>query len=172
MWRTGRIDEDEGEDKICEVTSHSEAAVPTFGDKPIVSNVQRNKVVALSLAGSAASSELHGFVSMLKHHQKKAGGVINHNTNVVKNLAATQAFPGENVDEGSTPEPQAKKAMQPAKLVPGVPARGRGGAGARAGGGVFGSRAARQTAAMAAAAVDATRDKQGRRRDGPGRHRM
>eukprot|EP00873_Tetraselmis_striata_P043634 jgi/Tetstr1/463898/TSEL_008709.t1 len=61
--------------------------------------------------------------------EKRAGGIIKHNTNAVKNLAATQAVPGDNVDdEGSSPEPPAKKAKQPAKpAAVGVPARGRGG---------------------------------------------
>eukprot|EP00873_Tetraselmis_striata_P021336 jgi/Tetstr1/441600/TSEL_029828.t1 len=66
--------------------------------------------------------------------QKRAGGIIKHNTNAVKNLAATQAVSGDNVDEGSSPEPPAKKAQQPAKPAAGVPARGLGGAGARADG--------------------------------------
>eukprot|EP00873_Tetraselmis_striata_P043235 jgi/Tetstr1/463499/TSEL_000748.t1 len=40
---------------------------------------------------------------------KRAGGIIKHNTNAVKNMAATQAVPGDsNVDEGSSPEPPAK----------------------------------------------------------------
>eukprot|EP00873_Tetraselmis_striata_P002892 jgi/Tetstr1/423156/TSEL_013924.t1 len=82
-------------------------------------------------------------------HQRGAGGIVKHNTNAVKNLPATQAFPGDNVDEGSSPEPPAKtstKAKQAAKLAAGVPARGRGGAGAMPGSRAFGSRppAARQ----------------------------
>eukprot|EP00873_Tetraselmis_striata_P040378 jgi/Tetstr1/460642/TSEL_005838.t1 len=101
----------EGEEEVCE---------------PIVSSVPRNKVVPLPLAGTAASPELHGLVGVLKHEQKRAGGVIKYSTNAVKNLAATQAFPGDNVDEGSSPEPPAKKAKQPAKPAAGVPARGRG----------------------------------------------
>eukprot|EP00873_Tetraselmis_striata_P035168 jgi/Tetstr1/455432/TSEL_042262.t1 len=32
------------------------------------------------------------------------------NTNAIKSLAATQAFPCDNVDEGSSPEPPVKKA--------------------------------------------------------------
>eukprot|EP00873_Tetraselmis_striata_P040762 jgi/Tetstr1/461026/TSEL_006176.t1 len=76
-----------------------------------------------------------------------AGGIIKHNINAVKRTAATQAFPSDiNVDEGSSPEPPAKKAKQPAKPAAGVPARSRGGDGARAGGGAFGSRAGRQAA--------------------------
>eukprot|EP00873_Tetraselmis_striata_P020889 jgi/Tetstr1/441153/TSEL_029413.t1 len=44
-----------------------------------------------------------------------AGDIIKqHNTNAVKNLAATQASLGDNVDEGSSPEPPAKGA-KPAK---------------------------------------------------------
>eukprot|EP00873_Tetraselmis_striata_P006155 jgi/Tetstr1/426419/TSEL_016727.t1 len=50
-----------------------------------------NKVVALPLAGTAASPELNATLRVLKQHQKKAGGSIKHNTNAVKNLAATQA---------------------------------------------------------------------------------
>eukprot|EP00873_Tetraselmis_striata_P041043 jgi/Tetstr1/461307/TSEL_006434.t1 len=68
------------------------------------------EVVALPLAGTVASLELHGFVGVLRHHHKKAGGIIKHDTNAVKNLAASQAFPGDNVDEGNSPEPPAKKA--------------------------------------------------------------
>eukprot|EP00873_Tetraselmis_striata_P018972 jgi/Tetstr1/439236/TSEL_027678.t1 len=108
--------------------------VPTFGGKPIVSSVQRNKIVSLPLAGTAASPKLHGLVGVLAQPQKRAGGIIKHNTNAVKNLAATQAVPGDNVDEGSSPEPPAKKAKQPAKPAAGGLAQGRGGAGARAGG--------------------------------------
>eukprot|EP00873_Tetraselmis_striata_P017301 jgi/Tetstr1/437565/TSEL_026237.t1 len=46
--------------------------------------------------------------------KKRAGGIIKPNTNAVKSLAARQAVPGDNVDEGSSPEPPAKKAKQPA----------------------------------------------------------
>eukprot|EP00873_Tetraselmis_striata_P027842 jgi/Tetstr1/448106/TSEL_035404.t1 len=98
--------------------------VPTFGGKPIVSTVLRNKAVSLPLAGTAASPKLHGSVGVLAQQQKRAGGIIKHNTNAVKNLAATQAFSGDNVDEGSSPEPPAKKAEQPAKPTVGVSARG------------------------------------------------
>eukprot|EP00873_Tetraselmis_striata_P027909 jgi/Tetstr1/448173/TSEL_035464.t1 len=98
------------------------------------------EVVSLPLAGTAASPKLHNLVDVLAQQQKRAGGIIKHDTNAVVNLAATQAVPGDNVDEGSCPEPPAKKAKQPAKLAAGVPARGRGGAGARAGSGTFGSR--------------------------------
>eukprot|EP00873_Tetraselmis_striata_P010496 jgi/Tetstr1/430760/TSEL_020545.t1 len=42
-------------------------------------------------------------------------GIITHSTNAVKNLAAAQAFPRDNVDEGSSQERPAKKAKQPAK---------------------------------------------------------
>eukprot|EP00873_Tetraselmis_striata_P027709 jgi/Tetstr1/447973/TSEL_035277.t1 len=85
--------------------------------------------------------------SLKKTPRGWAGGIIKHNTNAVKRMAATQAFPSDiNVDEGSSPEPPAKKAKQPAKPAAGVPARSRGGDGARAGGGAFGSRAGRQAA--------------------------
>eukprot|EP00873_Tetraselmis_striata_P034737 jgi/Tetstr1/455001/TSEL_041859.t1 len=98
-----------GEEEVCEVTPYWEATdprpSPTFGGKPIVSSVQRNKVVSPPLAGTAASPKLHGLVGVLAQHQKRAGGIIKHNTNAVKNLAATQAVPGDNVDEGSSPEP-------------------------------------------------------------------
>eukprot|EP00873_Tetraselmis_striata_P043045 jgi/Tetstr1/463309/TSEL_008233.t1 len=63
-----------GEEEVCEVTPHSEAA---------------------------------------EEQQKRAGGIIKHikhNTNAVKNPAATQTFPGNNIDEDSSPEPPAKKA--------------------------------------------------------------
>eukprot|EP00873_Tetraselmis_striata_P045101 jgi/Tetstr1/465365/TSEL_010051.t1 len=75
-----------GEEEVCNVTPHSEAA----------------------------------------QQSKRAGGIIKHNTNAVKHLAAMQAFPGDNVDEGSGPEPPAKKAKQPANPVAdGVPALSR-----------------------------------------------
>eukprot|EP00873_Tetraselmis_striata_P042187 jgi/Tetstr1/462451/TSEL_007449.t2 len=67
-----------------------QSPVPTFGGKPIVSSVQRNKVVEVPLAGTAASQELSATLGMLKQQQKKAGGIIKHNTNVVKNMAATR----------------------------------------------------------------------------------
>eukprot|EP00873_Tetraselmis_striata_P026250 jgi/Tetstr1/446514/TSEL_034041.t1 len=102
--------------------------------------------------------------------EKRAGGILEHNTNAVKILAATQAVPGDNVDEGSSPEPPAKKATQPAKPAAGGLVRGWGGAGARAGGGALGSRAGRQAAVAAAAA--ATREQQTGRRGGPGQNRM
>eukprot|EP00873_Tetraselmis_striata_P045886 jgi/Tetstr1/466150/TSEL_010711.t1 len=146
-----------GKLEVCEVTPHLEAAdprpVPTSGGKTIVSTVQRNKVVSLPLAGTAASPKLHSLVGVLAQQLKspRAGGIIKHNTNAVNNLAATQAVPGDNVDEGSSPELPAKKAKQPAKPAAGVPARGRGGAGARAVGGAFGSRAGLQAAVAAAA---------------------
>eukprot|EP00873_Tetraselmis_striata_P038372 jgi/Tetstr1/458636/TSEL_004340.t1 len=146
----------------------AQETVPTFGGKPIVSSVQRNKIVSLPLAGTAASPKLHGLVGVLAQQQKRAGGIIKHNTNAVKNLAATQAVPGDNVDEGSSPEPPAKKAKQPAKPAAGGLAQGRGGAGARAGGGALGSRAGRRAAVAAAA----TREQQAGRRGGPGQNRM
>eukprot|EP00873_Tetraselmis_striata_P013168 jgi/Tetstr1/433432/TSEL_022706.t1 len=86
--------------------------VPTFGCKPIVSSVQRNKAVSLSLAGTAASPKLHGLVGVLAQQHERAGGIIKHNTNAVKNLAATQAVLGDNVDGGNSTEPPAKKAKQ------------------------------------------------------------
>eukprot|EP00873_Tetraselmis_striata_P037192 jgi/Tetstr1/457456/TSEL_044040.t1 len=120
-----------GVEEVCEVTPHSEAAALVGYD--ISSAV--NKVVALPLAGTTALPKLHGFVAVRKHRHKKAGGIIKHSTNAVKNLAATQAFPGDNVDEGRSLEPPAKKAKQPAKPAARA-VRARGGAGARAGGGL------------------------------------
>eukprot|EP00873_Tetraselmis_striata_P035697 jgi/Tetstr1/455961/TSEL_042742.t1 len=65
-----------------------------------------------------------------------------------------------------------KKAKQPTKPAAGVPARGRGGDGAMAGGGAFGSRAGLQPA-VAAEAAAATREQQhARRRGGPGQNWM
>eukprot|EP00873_Tetraselmis_striata_P000903 jgi/Tetstr1/421167/TSEL_012210.t1 len=87
------------------------------------------RIVALALAGTAMSLEPNRVVGDLKQYYKKAGGIIKHNTNVVKNLAATQDFPSDNVDEGNSPEPPAKKAKQPTKAAAGVPAHaGRDGA--------------------------------------------
>eukprot|EP00873_Tetraselmis_striata_P008809 jgi/Tetstr1/429073/TSEL_019037.t1 len=90
-----------GEEEVCEVTPHSEAAgprpVPTFGGKLTVSSLQRNKVVALPVVGTAASPELHNVVGALEHQQMKAGGIINFNTDTVKNLAATRVFLGDNL---------------------------------------------------------------------------
>eukprot|EP00873_Tetraselmis_striata_P008113 jgi/Tetstr1/428377/TSEL_018411.t1 len=146
------------EEAVCNVTPHSEAAS------------HRNKVVALPHAGTAPSLELHGLVGVLKQQQKKAGGIIKQNTNAVKNLAATQVFPGDNVDEGSSPEPSAKKAKQPAKPAAGVLAPGGGGAWARARGETFGSRAGRRTSMAVAAAV--TREREAHRRGGSGRNRI
>eukprot|EP00873_Tetraselmis_striata_P039971 jgi/Tetstr1/460235/TSEL_005550.t1 len=85
--------------------------------------------------------EVEGFLGMLKQQQKEAAGSIKHNTNAVKNLAAMQAVSDDNVDEGSSPEPPAQRAKQPAKPAAEVPARVRlGGGGAKAGGGALGSR--------------------------------
>eukprot|EP00873_Tetraselmis_striata_P007588 jgi/Tetstr1/427852/TSEL_017930.t1 len=107
-----------GEEEVYEVTRHSEAA---------------GRVAAAG--GHRCLAKLHGLVGVLAQQQKRAGGIIKHNTNAVKNFAATQAVPaGDNVDEGSSPEPPAKKAKQPAKPAAGVPARGQGGAWVRAGG--------------------------------------
>eukprot|EP00873_Tetraselmis_striata_P006977 jgi/Tetstr1/427241/TSEL_017428.t1 len=140
-----------GEEEVCEVTPHWEAAA--------------QQIVSLPLPGTAASPKLHGLAGV---QQKRAGGIIKHNTNSVKNLAATQAVPGDNVDEGSSPEPPAKKAKQPAKPAAGGLVQGRGGAGARAGGGALGSRAGRRAAVAAAA----TREQQAGRRGGPSQNRM
>eukprot|EP00873_Tetraselmis_striata_P009913 jgi/Tetstr1/430177/TSEL_020008.t1 len=65
--------------------------VLTFGGKPIVSIVQRNKVVSPPLAGTAVSPKLRGLVGVLAQQQKTVGGIITHNTNAVKNLH----FPAE-----------------------------------------------------------------------------
>eukprot|EP00873_Tetraselmis_striata_P025479 jgi/Tetstr1/445743/TSEL_033391.t1 len=92
------------------------------------------------LKGEEEVCELNATLGMLKQQKKKADGIIKHNTNAAKSQVATQAFPGDNVDEGSSPELRVKKAKQPAKPAARVPARGRGGAGAIAGGGPFGSR--------------------------------
>eukprot|EP00873_Tetraselmis_striata_P021140 jgi/Tetstr1/441404/TSEL_029651.t1 len=93
---------------------------------------------------NASNDELHaGFVGVLKQPQKKAGGITKLNTNAPRSMTAMQAFPGDNVDEGSSPEPPANKAEQRVKPAAEVPARGRGDAGARAGDdGAFGSPAA------------------------------
>eukprot|EP00873_Tetraselmis_striata_P028276 jgi/Tetstr1/448540/TSEL_035800.t1 len=144
-----------GEEEVCEVTPHSEA--------------QRNTVVSMPLAGTDVSPTLHGLVGVLKQQKKRPGGIIKHNTNAVKNLAATQTVPGVNVDEGSSPEPPSKKAKQPAKPAAGVPARGRDGDGAKAGGGAFGSRAGSHAAV---AAASTTRELHARRRGGPDQHRI
>eukprot|EP00873_Tetraselmis_striata_P014498 jgi/Tetstr1/434762/TSEL_023813.t1 len=63
-------------------------------------------------------------VGVLKQHQKKAGGIITYNTNAVKNLAATLAFPNDIADKGSNPEPPAKKAKQSVKPAAVVVATG------------------------------------------------
>eukprot|EP00873_Tetraselmis_striata_P019276 jgi/Tetstr1/439540/TSEL_027969.t1 len=107
-------------------------------------------------------------VGVLAQKQKRAGGIIKHNTNAVKNLGVTEAVPGDNVDEGSSPEPPAKKAKQPAKPAAGVPPRGHGGAGARAGGGPSGSRAGRRAAVGTAYSLQ----QQAGRRGGPDQNRM
>eukprot|EP00873_Tetraselmis_striata_P012070 jgi/Tetstr1/432334/TSEL_021732.t1 len=87
--------------------------VPTFGGTPIVSSAQRKKAVSVPLAGTAASPKLHGLVGVLAQQRKRAGGIIKHNTNAVKNLAATQAVPGDNVDEDSSPEPRPRRPSSP-----------------------------------------------------------
>eukprot|EP00873_Tetraselmis_striata_P003102 jgi/Tetstr1/423366/TSEL_001371.t1 len=109
-------------------------------------------------------SKLHGLVGVMAQLQKTAGG--HHQTQhqrAVKNLAATQAVPGDNVDEGSSPEPPAKKAKQPAKPAAGVPARGRSGDRARAGGAALGSRPARRGRAAVAADAGTREQEAGRR---------
>eukprot|EP00873_Tetraselmis_striata_P018960 jgi/Tetstr1/439224/TSEL_027666.t1 len=74
--------------------------------------------------GYALADILNNFIER-KHYDEageenqqnnKACGIIKHNSNAVKNLStSTQAlFPGDNVDEGSSPELPAKKAKQPA----------------------------------------------------------
>eukprot|EP00873_Tetraselmis_striata_P024250 jgi/Tetstr1/444514/TSEL_032393.t1 len=45
-------------------------------------------IVSLPLAGTAALPKLHGLVGVLAHQKKRSGGIIKHNTNAVKNLAA------------------------------------------------------------------------------------
>eukprot|EP00873_Tetraselmis_striata_P025835 jgi/Tetstr1/446099/TSEL_033699.t1 len=85
--------------EVCEVTPHSESWKP-----------QRNKVMSPPLAGTAASPKLQALAGVLAQQHKKAGSIIKHNTIAAKHLAATQAFPGDNVDEGSRSEPPAKKA--------------------------------------------------------------
>eukprot|EP00873_Tetraselmis_striata_P010882 jgi/Tetstr1/431146/TSEL_020858.t1 len=100
--------------RAMESTLKDPRPVPTFGGTPIVSSVHLNKVVTLPLAGTATSPKLHGLMGVLAQQQKRAGGIIKHNTNPANNLAATQAISGDNVDEGSSPEPPAKKAKQPA----------------------------------------------------------
>eukprot|EP00873_Tetraselmis_striata_P010697 jgi/Tetstr1/430961/TSEL_020716.t1 len=164
-----------GKEEVCEVTPHSssEAAVHTFGGKPIVWSVQRTKVVSLPLAGTAASPKLPGlFAGVPARQKKRAGGIIKNNNNAVKKAAhasaATQAVPGDNVDEGSSPEPPSKKAKHPAKPAAGGLAKGRRGAGARAGGGALGSRAGRRAAVAAAA----TREQHAGRRGGPSQNRI
>eukprot|EP00873_Tetraselmis_striata_P017985 jgi/Tetstr1/438249/TSEL_026818.t1 len=124
-----------GEKEVCQVTSQSEAAIPAFGGKPIVPRFQRssaapcpaagNRIVALRLAGTAALLNLNGMVGVLRQQQNKAGGIIKHNTNAVENMAATQAFTRDIVDEGSSPKPPAKKSKQlPTKSAAEMPAHG------------------------------------------------
>eukprot|EP00873_Tetraselmis_striata_P028210 jgi/Tetstr1/448474/TSEL_035742.t1 len=92
--------------------------------------------------GEEEVCELHGLVSVLAQKQKRADNT--------KKLAVTQAVPRDNVDEGSSPEPRAKKAKQPAKPAAGKSAGGWGGARAR---GRRGVRAGRQAALAAIAAA-------------------
>eukprot|EP00873_Tetraselmis_striata_P017551 jgi/Tetstr1/437815/TSEL_026455.t1 len=136
-----------GEQEGCEVTPHSEAAGRSY---PVFNATRSWRCRWQAPLRRQSSTAL---VGVLVQQHKRAGGIIKHNTNAVKNMAATQAFPGDNVDEGSSPEPPAKKAKQPAKPAAGVPAQGRGGAWAMAGGGPFRSRAGRQAASTAVAAA-------------------
>eukprot|EP00873_Tetraselmis_striata_P023188 jgi/Tetstr1/443452/TSEL_031463.t1 len=108
-----------------------------------------------SVDGPCHTPTSQGLKSTLQ--AKRAGGIIKHNTNAVKNLTATKAVPGDNVDEGGSPEPPDKKGKQPAKPAAGGLTQGRGGAGARAGGGALGSRAGRRAAVAAAATRDPTK---------------
>eukprot|EP00873_Tetraselmis_striata_P011525 jgi/Tetstr1/431789/TSEL_021284.t1 len=96
-----------GEEKVCEVTPHWEAAGskdPPQPATPLSPLPHTAGNGSLGLSAPATWSNRRGRV-----------GIIKHNPNAVKNLAATQAVPGDNVDEGSSPEPPAKKAKQPAK---------------------------------------------------------
>eukprot|EP00873_Tetraselmis_striata_P007404 jgi/Tetstr1/427668/TSEL_017793.t1 len=152
-----------GEEEVCEMPAQSLRWT-------IVSSVQRNKVVSLLLPGTVASPKLPGYlVGVMAQQQKRAGGIIKHNTNAIKNMAATQAVPGDNVDEGSSPEPPARKGEPPAKPAVGVPARGRAGAGAMAGSGAFESRGGRLGPVAAAAS---TREQKAGSCGGPGRNRI
>eukprot|EP00873_Tetraselmis_striata_P004868 jgi/Tetstr1/425132/TSEL_015594.t1 len=152
-----------GEEEVCEMPAQSLRWT-------IVSSVQRNKVVSLLLPGTVASPKLPGYlVGVMAQQQKRAGGIMKHNTNAIKNMAATQAVPGDNVDEGSSPEPPARKGEPPAEPAVGVPARGRAGAGAMAGSGAFESRGGRLGPVAAAAS---TREQKAGSCGGPGRNRI
>eukprot|EP00873_Tetraselmis_striata_P006942 jgi/Tetstr1/427206/TSEL_017394.t1 len=111
---------------------------------------------AAAIAGTAASPKLNGMVGVLRQHQKKPGGIIKHNTNAVKNLAATQAFTGDNYltstraaiariprpRRPSSP-PSQRMECRPIQGRGDAGARARGGAGARAAGGPLGTRGSR-----------------------------
>eukprot|EP00873_Tetraselmis_striata_P025605 jgi/Tetstr1/445869/TSEL_033508.t1 len=49
--------------------------------------------VDAALGSRNCVAKLHGLVGALAQQQKRAGGIIKHNTNAVKNLAATQSRP-------------------------------------------------------------------------------
>eukprot|EP00873_Tetraselmis_striata_P019582 jgi/Tetstr1/439846/TSEL_028257.t1 len=98
---------------------------PAWQQSEIGRNYQAGKCPPSNVVfnGEEEICELQSFVGVMRQHQYKAGGIIKHYTNTVKKLAATQAFPGVNVDEGgSSSEPPAKKAKQLAKPAAGVPA--------------------------------------------------
>eukprot|EP00873_Tetraselmis_striata_P006707 jgi/Tetstr1/426971/TSEL_017184.t1 len=82
---------------------------------------------------------------MTPHSEGAEGGsIIKHNNNArgqEPGRHASRLQGGDDVNEGNSPEPLAKKAKPSAKPAAGVPVRGRGGDGAIAGGGAFGSRA-------------------------------
>eukprot|EP00873_Tetraselmis_striata_P026717 jgi/Tetstr1/446981/TSEL_034439.t1 len=154
-----------GEEEVCEVTPHWEAAVPTFGGKPIVSTVQRNTIVSLPLAGTGASPNLHGLVGVHAQQQKRAGGIIKHNTNAVKNLAAKRKpSPATTSTRAVAQSPRPRRPSSPLSRR----LDSRSGAGARAGGGAHRSWAGRRVAVAAAA----TCEQQAGRRGGSGQNRM
>eukprot|EP00873_Tetraselmis_striata_P017589 jgi/Tetstr1/437853/TSEL_026493.t1 len=84
---------------------------------------------AVSRVVALLGPELNGIMGVLRQPHKKSGGIIKHNTNAVKNLAATQAFLGDNVDEGSIPgDPgQEVQAARQAGSWSAGPGPGRGG---------------------------------------------
>eukprot|EP00873_Tetraselmis_striata_P028590 jgi/Tetstr1/448854/TSEL_036080.t1 len=78
------------------VVSRVRAAGIEEDEKDMRKRVTRDK--------EAHGGVVDGTASRGAQQQKRAGGIIKHNTNAVKNLAATQAVSGDNVDEGSSPE--------------------------------------------------------------------
>eukprot|EP00873_Tetraselmis_striata_P035666 jgi/Tetstr1/455930/TSEL_042711.t1 len=109
-----------GKEEVCEVTPHSssEAAVHTFGGKPIVSSVQRTKVVSLPLAGTAASAKLPGlFAGVPARQKKRAGGIIKNNNNAVKKAAnasaATQTVPATTSTRAVARSPRPRRPSSP-----------------------------------------------------------